>query len=485
MTKKIILLAFLLASFKSISQEFVGSIPVTLKKDKEVFQVVNEFGKQVTMFFGDKKSVKAIKLSEKMQIIDSISSPRPNSDYSNIVGYFGDKSNPTTLRMMDNNKEMLAEKFDFATHKISTKQFALDFKGEKILKFFSTNNNFYLLSLLKNTSILKLYVFNENGKTDKSIDLTSFHFLNDEFKKTTFSDLMGKNIYNDRETYSLATIIADLPNTIATNCKKRKIYIDNKTIKITIDINSLYTQIIIIDLDTFLPSEKMIKKPEIILDSSENDGGIVADINSNSCLFDNKLYQIKSTSNYVKFSIKDLDDNLLFENTLYSEKPIEIKNSDILIETGKSSNRKIILSNKFIRKINNQSPSISCSKNDENVCVTIGSISEPQQQMSGGMMVGAMFGLAGVLLASALSSPASASFNAYANREVTYVNCLFDNSGKHLSGNSKTLTFDKMRRFLEDNPDISIPTTFMLGDALYLGFSYNDKNAYFIKKYPN
>ncbi|MBC7642245.1 MAG: hypothetical protein H7174_07895, partial [Flavobacterium sp.] len=45
MIKKIILLAFLLASFKSISQEFVGSIPVTLKKDKEVFQVVNEFGK--------------------------------------------------------------------------------------------------------------------------------------------------------------------------------------------------------------------------------------------------------------------------------------------------------------------------------------------------------------------------------------------------------------------------------------------------------
>ena len=78
MYKQSILLALLLYSIISFSQEIVNSTHVALKKGKSVFQIVNNSTKETTLFVSDKEKVKAIRLNSEMQIMDSLSTVRLN-----------------------------------------------------------------------------------------------------------------------------------------------------------------------------------------------------------------------------------------------------------------------------------------------------------------------------------------------------------------------------------------------------------------------
>lgn len=479
MIKKITIFASLLLSSSSFSQTLVGSISLDLKKGTNVFQIVNEKTKQTTLFLSDNKIVKAIQLNDKMQVLDSMTAQRPNSKYSKMIGACGDKLNPMLFWSSSNDKEILTQKFKISEHITSEQKYDLTFKGEKVIQEFSLNDNFYIISVIKNTNTLKFYVFNEKEKIEKIIDLNSYNFLDSDIKKTTFYNVLLENFYGRQESYSIEKITSESPISLALSYKKRKVYLENNKLTFTFDNNSLYTQLIIVDLESFIATEKMIKKPDLIVDVSLG----VNLLESNSFLFEDKLFQIKSSPDLIKFSIKDLDNKILNENTIYREKPISFGNSEIFLENGSSKNKKNIENSKFIRKVNNQSPAISCYKQDDNILVTIGSVSPVQQQMSSGMMAGAMFGVAGVLLASALSSPTMENFNAYANREVTYVNCLFDQTGKHVVGSVRPLAFEKIRIFLENNPTVSSQTIFKLDNDYYLGSFL--KKEYSIRKFVN
>lgn len=479
MIKKIIVLAVLVLGFNSFSQELVSLIPLDLKRDRDVFQVVNEATKETTLFLSDKKRVKAIRLSEKMQVLDSMSAERPDTNYSNMIGTCGDKSNPMLFWASSNDKEIFTQKFNMSDHKVSEQKYLLDFKKEKVLQSFSLNENFYLVSVIKDTDILKFYIFNEKEKIEKTIDFNGYKFLDSDIKRTTFYKVLSETFYGRQESFSITKITSESPASLALSYKKRKVYLDNNKLTFSFDNNTLYTQLITVDLVSFLATEKMIKKPDLINEIPYE----LNEIESNSFLFDNKLFQIKSSPDLIKFSIKDLENNILNENTIYWGKSIDIQNSDIMLENGSSKNKRKIDSEIFIRKMNNQSPAISCYKQDENLLVTLGSVSQVQQQMSGGMMVGAMFGVAGVLIASALSSPTMDNFNSYSNREITYVNCLFDQTGKHIEGTVRPLAFEKMRVFLEEAKDLSSQTIFKVGNTYYLGFFEKKSVEYSIRKF--
>jgi hypothetical protein len=94
MFKKLLLVSLFLNSFISFSQELVNYTPIELKKNRDVFQIVNNDKKEVTLFVSDKIKVKAIRLNEKMQIIDSISTERPDKKkFTEMIGYNSTNSN--------------------------------------------------------------------------------------------------------------------------------------------------------------------------------------------------------------------------------------------------------------------------------------------------------------------------------------------------------------------------------------------------------
>lgn len=485
MYKQSTLLAMFLCSVISFSQEIVNSIPVALKKNKTVFQVVNDSTKETTVFVSDKEKVKAIRLNKEMRIIDSLSTDRLNPKiYVAMVGYNGSKSNINLFWTSSNHKDIFIQQFNFDKLNSENKTYTLPLKDEKFVQNFSQNGKFYIMTVLKNSDKLKLYAFDIDGKLEeKTIDLTGFRFFKSDYQKTTMYGLLGESYYATELPYSIQKIRPENPTSLVESSKKRKCYSNGNAIVITFDPNIDYTQLITINLESFTAKEQFIKKPNI----SEQRNYL----NSNSFLMDNKLYQIKSSSSQLILTVKDLDDNLIKSYEASDENPIiDFKNSNYIQENGGTTKTRILeTSSQFIRKTNNLNAGISCYKLNDNYLVTIGSVSQEQQQVSAGVIAGSMFGIAGAIAASlidaAVSNPTMESFNAYANRKVVYINGLFDKDSNHIKGEIDPLAFDKIRVFFDKNTDVSSQTLYKIDNIYYLGYYENVSKEYTIRKFKD
>jgi hypothetical protein len=486
MYKQSILLALLLCSIISFSQEIVNSTPVALKKNKTVFQVVNDSTKETTIFVSDKEIVKAIRLDKKMQIIDSLSTERLNPKmYVGMIGYNESKSNINLFWTSSNHKDLFIQQFNFDKLNSENKTYTLPLKDEKFIQNFSQNGKFYIMTVLKNSDKLKLYVFDTDGKlVERIIDLTGFRFFQSNYQKTTLYGVLDESYYATEVSFSLQKITPENPTSLVESSKRRKCYSNGNTIVITFDSNLDFTQLITIDLDKFKASEKFIKKPYIKFTERY-------ELNSNSFLIDNHLYQIKSSSSQLILTIKDLEDNLIKSYEASDENPIiDFKNSNYVQENGGTTKTRILdTSSQFIRKTNNLNAGISCYKLNDNYLVTIGSVSQQEQPVSVVAVAGGMFGMAGAIastmISAAISNPTMESFNAYANRKVVYINGLFDKDANHIKGEIDPLAFDKIRIFFDKDTDVSSQTLYKLDNIYYFGYYDNKTKEYTIRKFKD
>jgi hypothetical protein len=472
MYKKSMALILLLSSIMAFSQEMVNLIPLELKKNRDVFQIVNNTTKETSLFISDKKRVKAIRLNDKMQIIDSLSTERPDKTYSEMIGYNNDQSNPRLFWISSNHKEIFSQLYNFENQQISNQNYTLSLKNEKFLQKFSENGKFYILTIIRDSNTIKLYVFDEHGKMEERIiALTGFHFFDSNYQRTNLYGVLEENLLPFESSFSLQKITTESPTSLTESAKKRKCYSNDNQIILTFDCNFDYTQLITIDLKKYTAVEKIIKKPFIkYADRFE--------LKSNSFLIDDRLFQIKLNSEKMIVTSKDLEDNLIKEYTADKEGQIDFKNSEIIQENGSASSIRILeKTSQFLRKVNSSNPGISCYKVNGNYLVTLGSISEQQQNSA--IMIGAMVGgLSGALIAVAISNPTYDSFNSYSKRKVVYINCLFDKDNNHINGESKPLAFDNIRKFLDEKTSISSQTIYKLDHSYYLGYYDDTRKEY-------
>jgi hypothetical protein len=476
MLKKLLLTYLFLNSLASFSQEIVSSTTVDLKKNRDVFQTINEDKKEVTLFVSDKVKVKAIRLNEKMQIIDSISTERPNTKmYSNMIGNNISNDNTRLFWASNDYEDIFTQLYDFNNRKIITQQYTLLFKNEKILQKFSGNENFYILSVIKKSNNFKLHIFDKDGNhKEQIINLDGFRFFRYGYTRTDLYGVFEENLLPFEIPFTLQNINVKNPTSLTDAAKKRKCYFDNKQIVITLDANIDYTQVIRIDLDRFIATERMVKKHSIGVNERYF-------LNSNSFFFDNKLYQVKTSSELFYFTIKDLDDNIIKEYFANAANPIDFKNSEIYQEGGAFGGKRTLdNSSQFIRKINNLNTAISCYHMGESTLITFGGVSAGQQ--SGGQAAMNQFGLIGAIAGAVFFSPTMESFNSYSNKKVVKVEGLFDNEGNHIKGDLQPLAFDKIRTFFDDNNDVSSQTLFKT-DSYYLGYYDNKTKEYIIRKF--
>ncbi|MEN2402005.1 hypothetical protein GKZ90_0019605 [Flavobacterium sp. MC2016-06] len=484
MIKKALFISLFLNSVFSFSQEIISSTAVDLKRDRDVFQVVNDDKKQVTLFVSDKVKVKAIQLNEKMQIVDSISAERPNTkNYSNMIGYNSSDNNTRLFWTSAGCENIFAQLFDFKEHKITTKEYSLVLKNEKILQKFSSDEKFYILTVLKNSNNFKLHIFDSQGNyKEQIIALEGFHFFQSNYVKSDLYGVFGQSLMPLEWPFTLTDVDAKNPASLTTSAAKRKCYFTKKQLIITIDLNVNFTQAIVIDLEKYTGTEKIVKSPPI---SNTSGSGFQLHLNSNSFLLDDKLYQIKTSSDTFYFTIKDLDGNIVQEYDANADKQIDFKNSEISLENGDFMGGKRTLENssQFIRKINNLYLGVACYHIGENTLVTFGGITAVQQTGTG-QAVANQFGLLGSLIGSFVFNPTMNSFNSYANRKVVKTEGLFDKEGKHITGDLQPLAFDKIRTFFDDNNDVSSQTLFKT-DAYYLGYYDNKTKEYIIRKFAD
>lgn len=483
MKKKIFGFCLVLSAFTSFSQEVVNSVPIELKKNRDIFQVVNNEKKDVTLFVSDKIKVKAIHLDGNMKIVDSISAQRPDTKkYDMMIGYNSNNNSPRLFWASSDYENILAQLYDVSNQKVTTQEYTLALKEEKILQKFSESEKFYILTVLKKGNSLKLHMFDKNGiYSAKVFNLDAFHFFKSNYTKSDIYGILGENLLPFEAPFSIKNINVDNPTSLTDAARKRKCYFNNKTLVITIDTNPDYTQAIVIDLEKFSATEKIIRSPGI---SNVTTSGYKIPITSNSFYFDNKFYILKSSEDQFFFTVKDLEDNTLKEFTATSDAPIDFKNSDIYQEGGDFGGKRTLTnSSQFLRKIINLNAGLSCYHIGDNTLITFGGISATGQ--SGGQVVANQFGLIGALVGAAFFSPTMDNFNAYANRKVVKIEGLFDSQDNHIKGDLKPLAFDKIRTFFDDHKDVSSQTLFNMEAVYYLGYYDNKTKEYTIRKFAD
>lgn len=480
--KKLALLLVVLVNCALFSQEITSSIPIELKKDRDVFQFVDNESKTVTLFLSDKKKVNAIRLDENLKVNDSISTSRPDGDFSEMVGYIKNGNQYKLFWSSGDLKNILIQTFDFDSRKTATKNFRFELKKEKVIQIFSENNVFYIVTVLKNSNFLKFYSLDKSENlTEHQIDLEGFRFYLSSFQKSDLYGVLGENLFPYENAFTLQRITTESPTSLTYASKKRKCYINDGVFILSVDTNPSYTQLITVKLSDFSAKEKIYKNPFLVPEQ-------FVPLKANSFLLDNKLFQIKTSSDKMFFTIKSLDDTVLKEFSALSEQEVSFKNSDILQETGVGSTPKKLAKTKvFLENMSELSPGVSCYKSNDNYLIKIGSVSDGQQTNFAiyGGMYGAIGSIAGSILTYALTNPTLDNFNSYANRKVVYINCLIDANNNHSNGIVNPIAFDKIQEYLGKNRDMISPTLFKLQDAYYFGKYNKDSKSYEFRKFTD
>jgi len=482
MTKKILSILLFLNIYISFSQEIVNEFDLKLERKRDFFQVTNEPKKEVVLFLYDKEKVTSVRFNNKFNINDSLTAQRPEKSYAEILGYSQKENNYSIFWGSKDRKKIISQFFNFDTKQSGTTAFDLDLKKEKIVKELTINSLFYLITIVKNSSILNFYIFDSNGNLNtKKIDLSTLDFHNSLGTKVLLYTALTEEFSN----FYVQNISNDNAPSLALSSKPFKIYTyRNNEIILTIDNNAYFTDLLKINLTDFSFVSRVIDQPSIRRGEYES-----LEFKSNSFLIEDKILQIKTNPQVLFFTVSDLDGNKINEYKALRDEEIPFKNSDVFQEIGSLKNKKVLEKPKqFIRKINNSNPSISCYNKNGLYYTVIGSsqdISHAGAPMAGGF--GGGFGAPTVTFGSNYTIE---NLISYRDKNVVYVNCLFDSNFNHLNDKIETSAFEKARTFLEESEDLketpSIFGTKLYKDlilfkfdaSLYLG-NYNKEN----KKY--
>lgn len=477
--KKIFSLFICVISFSSFSQEMVKSVDLGISNNAEVFQVVQQDKKQVALFFSARINALSVRFDENFNVIDSLKTKKPASkDYDDIVGYSvtGDKY----YAYWSGVGNVLAQCYDFDAKKVTETVIPVALEKEKIIKKITVNNVFYIVSIIKNTGILNFYVLKEGLLEKKSIDLTSLRFIGRNDKPTTLWDLVSSSTSFERP-YSFQTIAKETPPSLALSANKHKVYVKGNSLMFTLDDNCRFTQTFTVDLTDFSVKDKMFAQPTF-------QGGDVFSYDSNSFLLDDKIILMKNNSDYMRITVKDMEDSQIKE-FLVNNQEISFKNSDINQENGSAKSLRILdKSSQLLRKINGNNPAISLYENDGKIYMIIGGVSNIQQNngmMYGGGM-GMVGGFSGIMIGAALTSNYSLNnLNSYKQRKVVYINCLFDKDFNHINGEVKKTAFDEVRAFSETKTGLIAPVLFKLNSNLYYAGYDNRVGNYIFYKFKD
>lgn len=486
MFKKYILIPFLLPYLNSFSQEIVKEFDLKLEKKRDYFQVINETDKEVILFLNDKEKISSVRFDEKFNVKDSLPTTRPEKKYKEIVGYSQNERNYFLFWASEDRKEIDVQHFNFIKKETNTTPINLELKKEKIVKELTINNTFYLITIVKNTNILKFYISDNDGNlNEKIVDLSHLKFKNSSNQNVLlYNVLIGGDPFNP--SIQMEHISNESQPSLALSSKEFKIYTYKKDeIILTLDNNTSSTDILKINLNDFTASLKSIEQPKIAQDAS--------DLNftkSNSFLIDDAILQIKTNPSVLFLTISNQNGNRINQYKTLRDEEINYKNSDVFQEIKSIHNKKVLEKPKqFIRKINNSSPAVTCYKLNGLYYTVIGSSQDIAHAGGGGMGMGGGFGAAPMSFGFA-SSYTIGNLISYKDKNVVYTNCLFDLNFNHVEDIVQTSAFEKARLFLEENEDLKESTSifgkdlyqdlivFKFNSFLYLG-NYNKLN----KKY--
>lgn len=464
MIKNIFAILLISAHLNLHSQEKIITFKNDLKTSssfiKDVIPVVNKETGEIAFFVADAKNIYGYKINADFKITEKISSHTKSRKYKILIG--SSVSNDNSYRVFLTNKKQdkfSSVRFSFNDGKTTMNEFLLG-KNEKFIQTVTSKNKFYLISGSKVRNQLFIYSFDKNGKPKRNyIDISNLRFISSKGSKTNLLSflIMDNNIKKFEE---------NTPNSIELTSEERKMYVRENSIIITLDHHKMFTQVLEIDINTFIANTFHFKKPSLGEKSRR----------TNSYLNGENLFTIAVTKE--KFTIEILDfktGNLIKEYSTNKNDPITFKNTAIIQEGGMyDSYRELGKTKRFLRRIGKGNTGISARKIKNQFHLIIGGYIV-QSSNAGMMMPFGGVSIGSISTATIFFNPTQIAFNSFTNNKTTRIESLFDEKFNHIEGEIKENAFDKMQEYNSNNKG---STVFKYKDY-YIKTSFNTLLKYF------
>ncbi len=444
-------------------QETVATFNPQTDKNKDVFSIVNEQTQETVLFFVDKKIIKGIRFDQKFAIKDSLSMGFDKKETGDILGYSQNQNVISLYREGSNKNEIVCQNFDFGTKKTTAAKIDVNKDKEQVITAITVNNVYYQVTASRGSNIVNFYRFSDAKMEKKSVDCSHLQLRDRNNKLVDFWDL-----YKEKSMFvyhsDIKPILPEIPASLVFSTNKKKVYPVGNSLFFTFNENHYATQTLSFDLTDFSVIQRTFNQPIFPAAQSET-------YESNSFFVNDKLIQIKVNSGLMKISVSELDGKEVKTLTQWAGHAIDFKNSDIIQEQPNSKSTRVLESSEqLVRKIHNLNPSISAYYDNNKYRLVIGGVSAPRPDSGAVIMGGVLGGALGAIIASSLSSGYSyQNLMAYSDKKVVYIHSAFDKDFNHIKGELPKLAFDKIRTFIEENPQLSAVTIFKLNKTLYLG----------------
>lgn len=471
MKRIIITFSLILVSFLSSAQEKLLVVENGLKtsnsKLEQSFVISNKTNDNLSITLKDSKYIYSYLYNENLKKIAEIKTKAFRNETKTQLGSSVNESNYFAYLSNNNRTKFGVYSFNYKDKQSLYNEVDLNLENEKFLQSVSLKNSFYIFTILKNKSILKIYKLKNNSFIVNTIDLSKERFIDAKSAPTSLYKAL-----QDNRVLKLEKMEQQNPNSIESASNRAKLYTSNEGVIITIDNSPNVTQILKINLSDYTYAIDSIDKPSIV--------SSFGSIKSNSFIYDNSLFLLMATSNQLIFNVLDLKSKTLIkEYRLEKEDTIKFKNSKIIQEGGMYDGyRELEKTSKFLRKISQGAIGISIYKLDDKFQITLGGYKEVSS--GGGMMMPGFGSMASGF------NPTMFAYGSYTNTKSTYINCLFDNDFNHLEGSFDSNVFDKLSEFTSENKAyFNAETIFEYKDALIFGTSIKEDKKFRLYKFTD
>jgi len=480
MFKKISILTFIIISSIGFSQEFINSFPMQINSKSFVFEVKNDSTQTTTLFNAGKNKILSIKLNENKQIIDSLSTESILENYS-IIGSNYSKNLDIIYCKNEKSGDLFALSFDFFNKKTTLIDFSQSLEKDNNIYNFSQNDKFYMLYTIKGTNNLKINSIDFKGNiTSHNIDISNFKLLNYYNNTTTLYKSIG-SFYGAFTNKNFTVIDSKSDISLIEASNKTKLYIKKNQLVFTFDISKSVTQILNVNLIDFTANVKHIATPPIGA-SLES----MTEMESNSFLIDDKLFQFKLTSELEIITIKNLDGQLMKTYMLKSEKKAnENSNSYYILSPMDKEIKGLKNSKDFLERSTKigYGSGIYCTKTNDTYQINFGAVSELQRSSAIALLP--VFGITGALTMLLFETTSFKNASIYKNRYAMFASLNIDSQLQNFSNKESDFKISEIDEYISKTKKISNFTTSKFEGKQILGFYDESTKMYNFKAFEN
>jgi len=468
MKKFLFVFLFSLLAQKIMPQKTVFEFEPDFNKEiYTTYPIANNQDNELLILFDTKNKYHTYLFNSDFQEISKIDFDKPPKRINVFLGYTIQGENYFIVF-----KNLASTKFSVVSVNFKAKtssQEIIDFSlnSEKLLDIFNFDNKLHLISAKFDSKSFYIYAY-EDGNFKKHAIKINGQDAEKPYIGSAYSLLVDQKFSNTGDNMKI--IDNKIPNSVAGSSYKAKFYINEESFTITFDQEKDITRVISINPKNF-------ETHRSIFYHAKNRTAKIK--NSNSYIFENKLFQSASSSDFLKLTITDLNSKKVIKEFVGNDlQDIYFKNGSINqyktdLLGGK---RELTTSKQFLRKISKGMQGISVFKTNNNYKVSIGSI-KPVTFSGGGSGWTTSYNGSGLPM-----MQYNPSLQGSSDQKTVWINCIFDKDLNHQKGEIKDFISNRILNF-EKNTTIKRRSIFTFQNKMYRGVYIPSLNKYRISSF--